>query len=103
MIVTVSLSVAETRDPLEHPIPKWILTIAIMSGLAVGISIYGNMVNEKTCVDIAVLAVCFFAMFMFHMINGKASLLRIPITLLLYIAFGIGSLATLLKWGIGLL
>ncbi|MEI6423789.1 MAG: hypothetical protein WCP55_16350, partial [Lentisphaerota bacterium] len=66
----------------------------------VAVSIYGNMIHEKTGVDIAVLAVCLIAMFIFHMINGKAPLLRIPITLQLYIAFGTGVLATLLKWGI---
>ena len=100
MLLTVSLSVAETRDPQDRPIPKWGLAITIMLGLAVAVSIYGNMIHEKTGVDIAVLAVCLIAMFIFHMINGKAPLLRIPITLQLYIAFGPGVLATLLTWGI---
>jgi hypothetical protein len=103
MLVTVSLSVAETRDPQDSPVPRWVLTIAIIAGLAVAVSIYGNMVNEKTFVDIAVLTACLFAMLFFHVINGKASLSRIPITLLLYTGFGIGVLATLLKWGIGCL
>ncbi|HCE46473.1 MAG TPA: hypothetical protein DET40_23255 [Lentisphaeria bacterium] len=98
MLLTVSLSIAETRDPQERPVPKWVLAFTIISGLAVAAAIYGNMFNEKTGVDIAVLAACLLAMSIFHMINGKASLSRIPITLLLYIAFGLGSLATLLKW-----
>lgn len=99
VIMTVSLSAAETRDPQENPVPGWILASTIISGLAVAVSIYGNMFNEKAGVDIAVLGACLLAMFVFHMINGRASLLRIPITLLIYIAFGLGSLATLLKWG----
>jgi hypothetical protein len=100
MLITVSLSIAETRDPQECPVPKWALMFIIIAGLAVAVSIYGNMVHEKTAVDIAVLTVSLIAMFVFHMINGKASLQRIPITLQLYIAFGIGTLATLLKWGL---
>lgn len=101
MLVTVSLSVAETRDPQESPVPKWALSFAVISGFAVAIAIYGNMVNEKTLVDLAVLAACLLAMFIFHMLNGKAQLSRIPITLLLYIAFGFGILFTLLKWALG--
>lgn len=100
-LVTVSLSIAETRDPQETPVPVWARFYAVISGLAVAIAIYGNMVNEKTSVDLAVLAVCILLMFIFHMLNGKAPFSRIPITLLLYIAFGFGILSTLLKWGIG--
>ncbi|MFA6567722.1 MAG: hypothetical protein WCS96_05875 [Victivallales bacterium] len=100
MVVTISLSAAETRDPHGCPVPKWILAVAIVSGLAMAASIYGNMVNEKTGVDIAVLVASFLAMLAFHMMNGKASLSRIPITLMLYIAFGLGALSTLLKWWI---
>lgn len=101
MSLTVSLSVAETRDPLERNVPRWILAAAILAGLAVAAAIYGNMVNEKTGVDIAVLGASLLAIFVFHMINGRASLLRAPVTLQLYVSFGLGTLATLLKWGIG--
>jgi hypothetical protein len=66
----------------------------------VAVAIYGNMVNEKTGVDIAVLGASLLAIFIFHMINGRASLLKIPITLQLYVSFGLGTLATLLKWAI---
>lgn len=103
LLFTLAIAIAETRDPMEKRVPTVPMIISILFGTAVAASIYANMVNEKTGIDIAVLLLTAATVLSAHIINGKHSLLKMPFTLLVYIGLGGGALSTLVKWGFQLL
>ncbi len=98
MLTTLSVAGAEAARPYRSSLPWKILIFPVLMGITAGIVVWRNMVNENTSGDIAVLLATTFAAAILHAVFKAGSIRRLPALLVLYIAYGGGSLATILHW-----
>lgn len=95
----VALSAAETANPFERPIPRWMTALSAIAGASGAVSLYGNMVNDqRTSVDMGVVLACLALIALCHWRSGFAGLNRLPMTLSFYVCLGAGSIATYGVW-----
>lgn len=98
MVVILALAAAETSNPFERPVPRWLGSASIAAGIAGAVSLFGNMINEKTGADMAVVLASLAIMAAIHWRNGFPSLSRLPMTLCLYLCLSLGAAATYGVW-----
>lgn len=99
MLATVmALAAAETANPFQEPLKRGLLAIFALAGAAGALSMFGNMVGEKTDLDMAVVLASLALLALVHWRNGFAGPNRLPMTLSLYVCLGGGAAATYGFW-----
>lgn len=97
-LISFAVAAGELDFPLETPMSWKTLIAPLAVGLSTAVVIYKNMVNEQTLLDIAVILATVVLIATRHLIKGSVSLRRLPVVLSIYLAFGLGSIATLAVW-----
>jgi hypothetical protein len=98
MLISIAGTYAEILKPYEEKLPLKFILPALAVGVATAVVIFFNMAWEKTSVDIAILALTVAIVSVIHFIHSSKSLMKLPATLALYVAYGGGTVATVLYW-----
>jgi hypothetical protein len=95
---SVAVCVSELRNPLKRPltgIPSW---VPVVAATALAAAIYGDMADEKTKLDIAVILGTAFFLAALWWLYGKTPFTRLPATTACVLGYVLGAAATLVVW-----
>ncbi len=98
MLLSISGAHAEMRKPYVENLPFKVIACAALFGAITAVTIFFNMAKEKTGSDLMCLALTVSIVAVIHFIYSSKSLMRLPVVLALYIAFGGGTALTLFYW-----
>ena len=98
ILISLSGVFAELETPFEEKIPWKFFSFPVLIGVCVGVVIFLNMVKERTVLDILVILCVIAILGVVHFKKGFYHLQKLPLVSCLYIAYGLGSLGTLLAW-----
>ena len=98
IFISLSLVIAELRNPFSRKIPFYHMAAATAIGLLTGFVIYMNMAWERTALDLAVIGCCLVTALLFKIKYGNPKFSMIPITWTMCLSYGLGLFSTLVHW-----